>query len=170
MTIQAIEDGRVAFAETFDAHTSAPALSSTQSTDASMRASAPGEIIYYQDENIRISSVSAEFGIKQHALKTYQVAEITAARMRVQQAHVLPAYSVALIGLVWGGVLFQTAMLLALGIAAVGIFISVLFRISVSSNYFLRLTTTSGERDVLMSLHKRYIQEAVEAVNKAIAT
>lgn len=159
----------MALAEALDDQKSAPSLSSTQSTDVSMRAAAPGEIIYYQDENIRISNMSAEFGIKQHALKTYPVAEITAARMRVQQAHVLPAYSVALIGLIWGGVLFQTAMLLALAIAAVGIVISLLFRVSVSSNYFLRLTTTSGETDVLMSLHKRYIKEAVEAVNKAIA-
>ena len=166
MTMQAIEKGNVF----------AAAAAGTATTSTSREADAarpigvvPGEVVYYEDENVRISSENAVFGIKQHAYKTYPVREITAVQMRVQRAHVFPAYCVALIGLAIGVALLSTTLLLGLLIGAVGIIIGLSMRAGVSNNYMLHLTSRSGETDVLMSQQKAYIQQAIKAIDVALA-
>ena len=128
------------------------------------------EKFFWNSENIKITNARAIFRDT-----TYALANITSVKLFKQPPSKTPTIILVIVGLILGGAglcVFSSGndpggiVILVLGVAAIGfgIYIST----KAKPNYFVRISSSSGEVDALQSKDRAFIQSIVDAVNQAI--
>lgn len=124
---------------------------------------AHAEPTVYQDRHILVGAQHLVVGARTYALTDVQTASVRKLATRRS-----PLLIVLAIGAALSYWLFASSPLISVIVASCFILIALGLMYIVKPNYVLRLVTSTGEHDALMSANQRYIQRAHDAVANAL--
>jgi hypothetical protein len=122
-----------------------------------------GEIMLYSDRSVVITTTRAVFGAK-----TYAMSNIASITMGTKSSNVGLLFGILLflMGLMCIAINNHSLMSIVFGLTFLGCGGLILY--SLKTTYVVRIASTSGEADALLSKDEAYIRRIVSAANEAI--
>ena len=120
------------------------------------------EVIFYQDQSIKITNTRAIFGEK-----TYAMGNITSVMTGTVPANRVAGIAMTILGIataICGGSARAEGAIVGIVIIIIGFVLAG----NAKTKYTVKIGSAGGETDALISKDKKYIQEIVNALNDAI--
>lgn len=122
-----------------------------------------GEEIYFQDDIVTITRARAILGAK-----TFAMANITSVTMGKIEASITPVLILILIGIVVGICVATQNTIVGAVLGALFVAAGIAVAVTSKASYVVKLGSSSGEQDALVSPQREYIEKIVAALNQAI--